>query len=97
MTLEQEKLLHIKNHFTEKGFVLRSGIKYGVDFLLYTDAIEKVHSKYAVLLNRQHTFLGIMAVQRVCVSCRKELVLVDYVYGEVVIMKVQRYVFEKIF
>lgn len=95
MSLYQEKLKSIKNHFISNGFVVKSGIKYGVDFLLYTDSVDKVHSKYAVILNRNFTFLQIIAVQRVCNSCRKELVLVDYILGEVIYLKIDRYVFER--
>lgn len=94
MSLEEQKLQSIKHYFKEDGFIVHSGLKYGTDFLLYTDNINKVHSKYAVVLNRNYTYLNILAIQRVCTSNRKILILVDYVCGEVVMMKIERHVFE---
>lgn len=65
----------LKKYFEEAGFYVSDGLKYGVDMLLYVDVPSKVHSKYAVLVDRRHTFLQIMAVQRVCTAARKTLVI----------------------
>lgn len=73
--MEEEKL---RRYFKAGGFYVGDGLKYGADLLLYTDSPEKVHSKYAVLICKNHTFLQIMAVQRVCSSARKELVVAYY-------------------
>lgn len=66
----------LKKYFEEAGFYVGDGLKYGVDMLLYVDVPNKVHSKYAVLMDRRHTFLQIMAIQRVCTTARKTLVIV---------------------
>eukprot|EP00866_Antonospora_locustae_P001999 jgi/Antlo1/1999/1575 len=65
----------LRKYFEEAGFYVGDGLKYGVDMLLYVDAPSKVHSKYAVLIDRRHTFLQIMAIQRVCTAARKTLVI----------------------
>ncbi len=83
----------MRRHFEQQGFHVRDGLKYGVDLLLYTDAPEKVHSKYAVLVDRHHTFLQIMAIQRVCSSSRKVLVMARYdESGGVVLVSIERFV-----
>lgn len=66
----------LRSYFEGLGFHVKDGIKYGVDFLLYTDNPEKVHSKYAILINRNQKFLDIIAAQRVCHSTRKKLIFV---------------------
>lgn len=65
----------LRRYFETNGFCVGDGLKYGADLLLYTDSPKKVHSKYAVLICRDHTFLQIMAAQRVCNSARKELIV----------------------
>lgn len=82
----------LKKYFEEAGFYVGDGLKYGVDMLLYVDTPNKVHSKYAVLLDRRHTFLQIMAIQRVCTAARKTLVVVyEDSSGEMKLASVERF------
>ncbi|KAM0687906.1 tRNA-splicing endonuclease subunit Sen2, partial [Conglomerata obtusa] len=76
MDIEVE-LKSLKIYFQDQGFVVKDGLKYGVDFLLYTDVVEKVHSKYAVMLNRNFTYLQIVSMQRLCTNVKKKLIVVN--------------------
>ncbi|KAM0674319.1 tRNA-splicing endonuclease subunit Sen2 [Gurleya vavrai] len=89
-----EKLEHLKSYFTGQGFTVRDGLRYGVDFLLYTDDVEKVHSRYAVILNRNFTFLQILAIQRTCNSSRKECILADFFGDKIRLIKIERFIHE---
>lgn len=37
--------------YRNRGWVVRSGLKYGADFLLYADKVEKTHAAHAVLVS----------------------------------------------
>lgn len=71
----KDKRSILQRRFKEEGFVVNDGLKYGVDLLLYTDQPSKVHSKYGVLIDRDHTFLDLIGVQRTCSSAGKTLVV----------------------
>ncbi|EJW02793.1 hypothetical protein EDEG_02809 [Edhazardia aedis USNM 41457] len=77
-TDDEKKVQKIKEEFERQGFVVGNGLKYGVDLILYTDEKDKVHSKYAVLLNRGQSFHQLISIQRICASVKKEFVLVDF-------------------
>ncbi|EPR77975.1 tRNA-splicing endonuclease [Spraguea lophii 42_110] len=77
MEISLKKTL-IFNKFVDEGFHVCDGLGYGVDFLLYTDEPYKVHSKYAVVVYDNQNYQHIQALQRVCNSVRKTLILVDY-------------------
>ena len=73
-----KKLTFLKKYFKSKGFYCGDGLKYGADILLYADHPNKIHSKYALLIENNQTYLQIMAVQRVCNSSKKVLLLVKF-------------------
>lgn len=79
------------SHFESLGFFVSDGLKYGVDLLLYTDLPSKVHSKYAVLLERNHKIFDIVGIQRVCGSVNKELIFVKIEDGKYNFYKIQRF------
>lgn len=87
---EEEKLRKIKDYFLSQGFIVRDGLNYSVDFLLYTDDVNKVHAKYAVLLNRNMSYVLVNGIQRICRSVKKALILVDIVNGRVEMVRVER-------
>jgi tRNA splicing endonuclease len=74
----EEKLVLLRKYYKQEGFHIGDGLKYGVDLLLYTNIPAKIHSKYAILIDNSYTFLHIMAVQRVCNSAKKILILVYF-------------------
>lgn len=76
-SLEFKKSVLIE-HFKFLGFYVNDGIKYGIDFLLYTDDPSNVHSKYGVLIENNHSFFDLMSVQRICNSVKKELIVVVF-------------------
>ncbi|CAD26236.1 tRNA-INTRON ENDONUCLEASE [Encephalitozoon cuniculi GB-M1] len=78
MGTHQEKREVLRRMFQERGFVVGDGLKYGVDLLLYTDCPSKVHSRYGILIDRRHTLLDIVGVQRTCASVNKALVVVFF-------------------
>lgn len=69
-------MIPLKSFAESLGFFVSDGFKYGVDLLLYTDHPSKVHSKYALLLDRNQSFFEIVAIQRVCCSVNKRLIFV---------------------
>lgn len=75
MTPITEKRMVVKNHLLARGFYLNDGIKYGLDFLVYTDHPKKVHSKYGVIVYSTMTFQQLVSYQRVCNSNNKILVV----------------------
>jgi tRNA splicing endonuclease len=83
----------LARHFAEQGFRVDDGLKYGVDLLLYTDEVERVHSKYGVLIHREHTFLDLIGVQRTCSSANKTLVVAFFKDGEFMLHSFERELF----
>ncbi|XP_054710610.1 tRNA-splicing endonuclease subunit Sen2-like isoform X1 [Uloborus diversus] len=76
------------HHFRSKGWVVKSGLKYGVDFVLYKDGPPFYHSTYAVIvksLKEQNykeintggkqplTWSALAAINRVCSHSGKGL------------------------
>ena len=58
------------------GFVANSGIKYGLDFLVYTGCPDTVHSKYGLLIISENTdYKQVLCSQRVCNGNNKILLL----------------------
>ncbi|ADM11225.1 tRNA-intron endonuclease [Encephalitozoon intestinalis ATCC 50506] len=90
METHREKRETLKRMFQEEGFVVGDGLKYGVDLLLYTDSPSKVHSKYGVLIDRKHSLLDIVGVQRTCTSVNKILIVVFFDGAEVRMVSVER-------
>lgn len=67
----------VYHHYRSRGWVVRSGLKFGADFLLYQDGPSFYHASYSIRILRQTmnwTQLG--ALNRVTQSAAKELVLV---------------------
>lgn len=85
------KLNRVKEYFEKRLFIVKDGLKYGCDFILYTDDPSKVHSKYAVLVDRGQNLLNIMAVQRVINTVRKVLIFVYFFNEEIIITKIERF------
>jgi tRNA splicing endonuclease len=87
----EEVIERMKLKFINGGFHIRDGLKYGADLLLYTDDPSVVHSKYAFLLDDDYTFLQIIAVQRVCSSSGKELIVGRMGDNDVILYSVDRF------
>lgn len=64
----------VEDYLIENGFYLNDGIKYGLDFLVYTDHPDKVHSKYGVVVD-QMNFKQLCSCQRICTSNNKILIV----------------------
>lgn len=65
----------VREFLEKKGFYLNDGIKYGLDFLVYTDTPNKVHSKYGLLVVEDINFQLLVAYQRICNANNKILIL----------------------
>lgn len=65
----------VRKHLLDRGFYLNDGIKYGLDFLVYTDHPDKVHSKYGLAVYNTMTFQQLVSYQRVCNSNNKALII----------------------
>lgn len=88
----KNKLKIVKLYFENQGFIVKDGLKYGCDYVLYTDSPDKVHSKYTVLLDRNQNVLNLMAVQRVTHAIRKSLIFVWFENKEIKHAKVERFI-----
>ncbi|KAJ2387478.1 tRNA splicing endonuclease subunit sen2, partial [Coemansia sp. RSA 2611] len=66
-------------YYRAKGWAVRSGIKFGTDFLLYAKGPAHSHSKYAVMVRRRdseaESWQFMFAQSRVCSQVRKALVV----------------------
>lgn len=71
----QEKRMAVRDYLLDRGFYLNDGIKYGLDFLVYTDHPDRVHSKYGLVVYSTMTFQQLVSYQRVCNSNNKVLVV----------------------
>ncbi len=73
-----ESLFAVYSDLRDKGFVVRSGIKFGADFAVYTLGPGLEHAPYVVIvLDANSTLLAneLMSFGRVSHSTRKKLVL----------------------
>mmetsp|Transcript_19695 Transcript_19695/g.27722 ORF Transcript_19695/g.27722 Transcript_19695/m.27722 type:complete len:292 (+) Transcript_19695:76-951(+) len=41
----------VYHHFRSRGWIVKSGLKFGADYLLYTDSPEVVHAAYSVIIH----------------------------------------------
>lgn len=90
--LKERLLTVVKKDLECTGFVYGDGIKYGLDLLIYTDEISKVHSKYGlVIFEKEMTYREIIAYQRICNSVNKILLLAVYDKGEMTYVTVERF------
>lgn len=74
LTLEEKRSI-LKKYLIDKGFHVNDGIKYGLDFLAYTDSPDKVHSKYGVIVFNGESYQKIVLCQRICRSNNKILLI----------------------
>ncbi|KAJ3412175.1 hypothetical protein HDV05_001150 [Chytridiales sp. JEL 0842] len=72
----------VYSHYRNLGWVVREGIKFGVDFLLYIHGPEYRHADYGVAIDVQvgdtsskRTWLDIVGSLRVSVKAKKKLLL----------------------
>ncbi|ORD95233.1 hypothetical protein A0H76_1118 [Hepatospora eriocheir] len=74
---KQNSLKLVKDWIKSNNLYYTDGIKYGMDLLLYLDDPDKVHSTYGLIIyNEQITYEYLIALQRVCASCKKVLLIV---------------------
>jgi tRNA splicing endonuclease len=45
---EEEKAAFVRRHYESLGYRVHSGLQFGVDFVLYADAPDAVHSDFCV-------------------------------------------------
>lgn len=73
-----ELLYKVYEDLREKGFIVRSGMKYGADFAVYTLGPGVEHAPYLILVvdsNERLTPNELLSYGRVSHSTRKELIL----------------------
>lgn len=73
--MNQKTLPLDKIKYDLNSFIFSDGIKYSVHLLLYTDEINKVHSKYALLYSEDFTTNDALIFQRLTSSVGKEFIL----------------------
>lgn len=78
----------VRKYLLEQGFYLNDGVKYGMDFLVYTDLPNKVHSKYGLIIHRKIKYQDLVSYQRVCSSNNKTL-LIAFVSGAINTFKIR--------
>lgn len=71
----------VYKYFTERGWIIRDGATYGVDYLLYAGPPGQVHSKYGVLINNTTTgetlkWRHFAGIARTVYNAKKELLVV---------------------
>lgn len=52
---EEEKAAFVRRHYESLGYRVHSGLQFGVDFVLYADSPEAVHSDFCVHIVRDGT------------------------------------------
>ena len=68
----------VYHHFRAKGYVVKDGVKYGTDFLLYKDGPPFYHAQYSVRIRVPEASLNwkqVCGLNRVTESASKELLL----------------------
>jgi tRNA splicing endonuclease len=70
-----EKRKIVRAWILDRGFHVRDGMKYGLDYLVYTDDPRLVHSKYGVLVDHGTDYASLVLAQRVCNSTNKILLV----------------------
>lgn len=83
-----EKRSVLREYIVGQGFWANDGVKYGVDFLVYTDDPSRVHSKYGVVVGSRLSYQQLIAQQRVC-SSNNKILLVAFVDGPGAVRLVQ--------
>ncbi|KAI8805475.1 hypothetical protein BJ742DRAFT_820581 [Cladochytrium replicatum] len=76
-------LYAVYHHYRSHKWIVKSGIKYGVDFLLYSKSPMFTHAEHAVLVIPRHcdsttgilTFAQLLKIHRVAGSVKKRLTL----------------------
>jgi len=77
----QRKVSLVYNDLRKRGWIVRTGLNYGCDFLLYTTSPEEEHSPYALLVQEssknsiQMRWRDLLAHNRVVSTARKQLIL----------------------
>lgn len=71
----KQKRQILREYFEKEGFYLNDGIKYGLDFLIYTEHPDKVHSKYGCAIDRGYTYRDFALFQRMCNNNNKIFLL----------------------
>lgn len=75
-------LYRVYHHFRAKGWVVRNGLKFGANFLLYQDGPPFFHSTYSVkiqvnTLNEAMSWRELFGLNRITEATSKELMLVE--------------------
>jgi len=68
----------VYHHFRSKGWVVRPGVKFGADFLLYKDGPVYYHASYSVLVqthSKKISWVELSGLNRVTESAHKELIV----------------------
>eukprot|EP01129_Flabellula_baltica_P015785 TRINITY_DN8162_c0_g1_i1.p1 TRINITY_DN8162_c0_g1~~TRINITY_DN8162_c0_g1_i1.p1 ORF type:complete len:218 (+),score=31.15 TRINITY_DN8162_c0_g1_i1:65-718(+) len=65
------------SHFREKGFFVKNGFKFGVDYTLYTDSPHKVHASFNIIISTKTnpiSYTHLQALIRTTGEARKKLI-----------------------
>lgn len=81
----------VYRHYREKGYIVRKGSKYGVDYLLYEQDPSIHHATYAILISNQMTMVRLQRNIRLIDAIHKQLIVCSVVEGKVESVKVERF------
>eukprot|EP01080_Neovahlkampfia_damariscottae_P010107 gene10107-2527_t len=71
------------HYYRSSGWIVKSGLKYGCDFVLYSKEIERVHAEFCVLvICGDITWKDVQRQSRLSISVAKTLLICSVKYSE---------------
>ena len=86
-----EAVYIVYKELRNKGYIVRSGMRFGADFLVYTEGPDVEHAPYAVIVSKSPTGLDLIRVSRLTHSVRKEALLAIVAGENVTFYRVRRF------
>jgi tRNA splicing endonuclease len=79
----EDRIQILRNHFTEKGYRVHSGLQFGCELVLYADNPGLVHSDFCVhLVGESFDWRTVQTLVRSMPDLHKTLILAEIVEGE---------------
>ena len=75
-----ERISIVRTHFLNKGYIVHSGLQFGVELVLYTDSPDKVHSDFCIRIvdndDGRLDWRNIQTLVRMVTDVKKTLIVV---------------------
>ena len=76
------------HYYRSLGWIVKSGLKYGCDFVLYSKEIERVHAEFCVLVIKNDiTWKDVERQSRLSITVAKTLLICSVKYSEKINLK----------